>query len=127
MSRELKPANNQEPFELLPGFDISPEFLEELKRIKILKHRRKSGPSMKKKRRERQKLVYHKHFELGHAPTQIAEETGINLKIINSDLQYIYLDMGKQMSQADYLETNSQSRSSAYQAIIVLGTRAGSK
>lgn len=84
------------------GFDISPEFIEQQKTLNR-KPRHKFAPYTRKERNERRKKVFHLHFELGYPATRISEETGIHRNTINSDIQFIYAEMGQKMDRADYL------------------------
>jgi len=78
-----------------PGFDISPEFIEENKKINLVKPRQKFAPYTKAQRQDRRKEVYRLHVELGLPAVKIAELMKVDRNTINSDIRTIYQDIAE--------------------------------
>jgi len=68
--------------------EVTDEFLQQNKKIKNSK--RKGGPYSQKDRDARQNEVYRLHFEYGYSARKIAELMKVNRNTINSDLDYWY-------------------------------------
>jgi hypothetical protein len=89
---------DQEPKqELIAGdFGISPEFIEENRKLNIDKPRKKKfAPFTKAERTRRRKEVYRLHFELGVPAIRIAEMMKVDKNTINNDIQLLYQELRK--------------------------------
>jgi len=83
--------------ELIPGdFEISPEFIEENRKLGIDKPvRKKFAPYTKAERTKRRNEVYRLHFELGIPAIRIADMMKVDKNTINNDIQLLYQELGK--------------------------------
>jgi predicted DNA-binding protein YlxM (UPF0122 family) len=74
--------------------EVTPEFIEENKRIQLGKTRQKSGgPYTKAERAKRRNEVYRLHFDLGFSATEIAEAMKVNRNTISDDLRLLYREV----------------------------------
>ena len=80
------PSRNYEPFD----FGINQEFIEENKKINLVRHRHKFAPFTRSQRRKRRTEVYKLHFEHGIPATRIAEMMKVDRNTINNDLKILY-------------------------------------
>lgn len=81
-------------------FGIDNDFIEENKKINLVKHRQFKGkfaPFTRSQRRKRRIEVYKLHFEHGIPATRIAEMMRVDRNTINNDLKILY-----QMALKDY-------------------------
>lgn len=72
--------------------DVSPEFIEENRGLKLCTTRQ-GGPYSKGQRRKRRSEVYRLHFEQGLPAIQIAELMNVNRNTINDDIRWLYEKM----------------------------------
>jgi hypothetical protein len=86
------PNSNYDPFD----FEISPELIEENKKINLNlvrhrhDHKKKFAPFTRSQRRKRRMEVYKLHFENGIPATRIAELMKVDRNTINNDLKILY-------------------------------------
>jgi len=89
-SKDLTPNHNHEPFD----FEINQEFIEENKKINLVKPRHNSrekfAPFSKSQRRKRRMEVYRLHFEKGIPAIRIAVMMNVDRNTINNDLKILY-------------------------------------
>lgn len=72
--------------------DVSPEFVEENRGLKLCTTRQ-GGPYSRGQRRKRRSEVYRLHFEQGVPAIQIAELMKVNRNTINDDIRWLYEKM----------------------------------
>jgi hypothetical protein len=81
---------NFEPFDL----QIDQEFIEENKKIDLVRHRQnhkhKFAPFTRSQRRKRRMEVYRLHFEKGIPAIRIADMMNVDRNTINNDLKILY-------------------------------------
>jgi hypothetical protein len=77
---------NFEPFDL----QIDQEFIEENKKIDLVRPRHKFAPFTRAERRERRDEVYKLHFEYGIPAIRIADMMKVDRNTINNDLKILY-------------------------------------
>lgn len=77
------------------GFDVSPDFIEENKKINLVRPRKKFAPYTKAERLKRRKEVYRLHFELGIPAIRIADMMNVDKNTVNNDIQLLYRELGK--------------------------------
>ncbi len=78
--------NSFGPIEL----EVSQEFIEENKKINLVRPRRKFAPFTKSQRRKRRMEVYRLHFEKGIPAIRIADMLNVDRNTINNDLNILY-------------------------------------
>ena len=77
-------------------FGIEPEFIEQNKRLRLAKPKRKRfAPYTKAERTKRRKEVYRLHFELGIPAIRIAEMMKVDKNTVNNDIQLLYQELRK--------------------------------
>ena len=83
-------TSNFEPFE----FEIDQKFIEENKKIDLVKHRQnhkhKFASFTRSQRRKRRMEVYRLHFEKGIPAIRIADIINVDRNTINNDLKILY-------------------------------------
>jgi len=72
--------------------DVSPEFIEENKKINLAVPRRKFSPYTRAQRRKRRLEVYRLHFEQGWPAIKIADSMKVDRHTIENDLKILYRD-----------------------------------
>jgi len=89
-STDLDPKPNNDVF----GFEIDQRFIEENKKIDLVKHgqnhKHKFAPFTKSQRRKRRTEVYRLHFEKGIPAIRIADMMKVDRNTINNDLKILY-------------------------------------
>lgn len=77
------------------GIDVSPEFIEENKKINLVRPSQFS-PYTRSQRRRRRAEVARLHFEHGIPAIRIAEMLKVDRNTVNSDLKLLYMEASKQ-------------------------------
>lgn len=83
-------------------FNISPEFIEENKKINLVKPRQKFAPYTKAERTKRRQEVYRLHFEQGISSIKIAERMNVDRNTINNDIQLAYKELYKESEHVEF-------------------------
>lgn len=77
-------------------FDVNQDFIEENKKMNLVRPRKKFAPYTKIERTKRRNEVYRLHFEKGIPALRIAEIMHVDKNTINNDIQTLYREAGKQ-------------------------------
>jgi hypothetical protein len=80
-----------------PDQYVSREFIEENRRLNLVKPRKKFVPYTKVERVRRRKEVYRLHFELGIHAVKIAEMMKVDKNTVNNDIQLLYRATGSRL------------------------------
>lgn len=83
------------------ALSISPEFIEESRKLKLCTTRQ-GGPYSNGQRRKRRNEVFKLHFEQGIPAIQIADLMKVNRNTINDDIQWLYEKMSKDIEGDDW-------------------------
>lgn len=82
--------------------DISPEFIEENRKINLVRPRTKFAPFTRAERAKRRNEVYRLHFEHGISGRRIAELMKVDKNTINNDLKILYREIRKEQSEINF-------------------------
>ena len=74
---------------------ITPEFIDENRKLDLVRPSQKFAPWSKGQRRKRRQEVFRLHFEQGYSAVKIAELMKVDRNTINTDIRIIYEKMSK--------------------------------
>lgn len=75
--------------------DITPEFIEQNKKLGQTSPRKKGGRYTKQQKQKRQDEVYKLHFDYGYSARKIAKLMQVSKNTINNDVAYWYSKIGE--------------------------------
>jgi hypothetical protein len=86
------------------NLDVSPEFIEESKKIinNLVRPRQKFAPYTRAQRRKRRNEVYRLHFEKGLPAIKIADLMKVNRNTINEDIRQLYKELAKDVDSIEF-------------------------
>jgi hypothetical protein len=76
-------------------FGISPEFIEENRKIDLVRPSKRFAPFTKAERQKRRKEVYRLHFEMGIPGLKIADMMHVDKNTIYDDIRLLYKELAR--------------------------------